>query len=300
MTAMHHAHAPGTQRPRRRRHLDWELIVCGIRGHVLVGLDAPAPRPEDALLVRGQGEVRWHRCLRCDAWLALARPDPATAPHPPDRHEIELPLRGQALRDKIGLRLIAVDRALHFRALGMLGVAVLLFASDRASLQAGFYRVLTAIQGGVAGGPVQTTGHVGILHELDKLFTLRTATLREAGLALLVYALLEGVEAVGLWYGRRWAEYLTFLSTTILLPLEIYEIINKGTPLKVIGFIINLAVVIYLLYRKRLFGLRGGGAADEAERAADGGWPAIERATPRPAESADRLSALPSGATAGP
>lgn len=280
MAAMRHAHAPGTQRPRRRRHVDWELIVCGMRGHVLVGLDAQAPRPQDAPLVRDDGDVRWHRCLRCDSWLALARPEPGARPHPPEREEIDLPLRGKALRDKIILRLIAVDRGLHFAVLALLGAAVLLFASDRSSVRAAFYRVLTAIQGGVAGGPIQTTGHVGILHELDKLFTLHTATLQEAGVALLVYALLEGVEAVGLWYARRWAEYLTFLATTILLPLEIYEIIHKGTPLKVIGFIINLAVVIYLLYKKRLFGLRGGAGAEAAERAADGGWPAIERATP--------------------
>ena len=87
--------------------------------------------------------------------------------------------------------------------------------------------------------------------------------------------------------GKRWAEYLTFVSTTVLLPLEVYEIIHKGTVLKVIGFLINLAVVIYLLFRKRLFGLRGGGAAEAAERTRDAGWPAIERATiatPAPAQ----------------
>jgi uncharacterized membrane protein (DUF2068 family) len=87
------------------------------------------------------------------------------------------------------------------------------------------------------------------------------------------------VEAVGLWYGRRWAEYLTFIATSLLLPLEVYEIIHKGTVLKVIGFLVNVAVVLYLLLRKRLFGLRGGAAADEAARMADAGWPAIERAT---------------------
>jgi uncharacterized membrane protein (DUF2068 family) len=92
--------------------------------------------------------------------------------------------------------------------------------------------------------------------------------------------LLEGVEAIGLWLTKRWAEYLTFLATTILLPLEIYEIIHKGTVLKVVGFIINLAVVVYLLFAKRLFGLRGGGAADERERAEGMSWETIERATP--------------------
>ncbi|HET9103336.1 MAG TPA: DUF2127 domain-containing protein [Solirubrobacteraceae bacterium] len=275
-----HTHAPGAQQPRRRRHVDWELVVCGLRGHALVGRDAEATRAQDALLIRDEGELRWHRCLRCDAWVPLARPRPPARPHPPERDEIMLPLRGQALRDKIVLRLIAVDRALHFLVLALLGVAVLLFASDRTSLKSAFYRVLTAIQGGVAGGPVQTSGHVGILHELDRLFSLRTATLRDAGIALLAYALMEGVEAVGLWYAKRWAEYLTFVATTVLLPLEVYEIIHKQSPLKIIGFVLNLAVAIYLLFRKRLFGLRGGAAAEEAQRAADGGWPAIERATP--------------------
>jgi uncharacterized membrane protein (DUF2068 family) len=277
--------APGTELPRRRRQLEWELIVCGVRGHALVGRDAAHVRDGDALVVRERGGVRWHRCLRCDAWLPLPlplplpRPEAGTRDFPPGRDEVVLPTRGQALRDRIVLRLIAIDRAVHFFILGLLGIGVLLFASDRAHLRAAFYRVLTAIQGGVAGGPVQSTGHVGILGEFDKLFTLRTTTLKEAGFALLAYGLLEGIEAVGLWYARRWAEYLTFLATTLLLPLEIYEIIHKGTVLKVVGFLVNLAVVIYLLFRKRLFGLRGGAAADEAARQADAGWPAIERAT---------------------
>ena len=42
-----------------------------------------------------------------------------------------------------------------------------------------------------------------------------------------------------------------------------------------------MAVAVYLLYAKRLFGLRGGGRAEQAEREADTGWTAIERATPK-------------------
>jgi uncharacterized membrane protein (DUF2068 family) len=274
--------APGTSRPRRRRELNWELITCGVGGHVIVGRDVEAAREEDHALIRDVGDLRWHRCLRCDAWVPLTRPTAADRPHLPDRDEIPVPIRGQALHDRVILRLIAIDRALHFLVLGLLGIAVLLFTSDRTNLRAAFYRVLTAVQGGVGGGPVQSTGHVGIIHDLDKLFTLRAGTLDAVGIALIAYALLEGIEGFGLWWGRRWAEYLTFLATSILLPLEIYEIINRGTVLKVIGFLINLAVVIWLLYRKRLFGLRGGAAADEAERLSDAGWPAIDRATPPP------------------
>jgi uncharacterized membrane protein (DUF2068 family) len=272
---------PGTHPdPRPRRKIDWELVVCGFEGHALVGTEAAELRPQDALIAREQGEVRWCRCLRCDSWVALSAPDSPAADHPPDRDQIVLPLRGKALRDKVVLRLIAVDRALHFLILSALGVAVLVFAANENSLRDTFYRVVTALQGGVAGGPVQTSGHVGILHELDRLFSLRSGTLRQVGIALLAYGVLEGVEAVGLWLTKRWAEYLTFLATTILLPLEIYELIHRASALKIIGFIINVAIVVYLLFAKRLFGLRGGGKADAAERARDTSWEAVERATP--------------------
>jgi uncharacterized membrane protein (DUF2068 family) len=272
---------PGTHpQPRPRRKIDWELIVCGLEGHDLVGTDASELRAQDAVVARDQGPMRWHRCLRCDCWVALTPPQAPSRVHPPDRDEIVVPLRGKALRDKVVLRLIAVDRAFHFLILGALGLAVLAFAANQTSLRDAFYRVLTGLQGGVAGGPVQTSGHVGVLHEFDRLFSLRSGTLRELGIALLAYGALEGIEAIGLWLTKRWAEYLTFLATTILLPLEIYELVHRATPLKIIGFIINLAIVIYLLFAKRLFGLRGGGATDAAERARDMSWEAIERATP--------------------
>jgi uncharacterized membrane protein (DUF2068 family) len=250
-----------------------------------VGTDAAELRPEDGLIAREQDPIRWHRCLRCDSWVALSPPVKPARRFPPDRDAIELPLRGKALRDKVVLRLIAVDRALHFVILVLLGFAVIALANNETSLRDAYYRILTGLQGGVAGGPVQTSGHVGILHEFDKLFSLRSGTLRGVGAALLGYGLLEGLEAVGLWLTKRWAEYLTFLATTILLPLEIYEIVNRQSALKIIGFVINVAVVIYLLFAKRLFGLRGGGAADEEERARDMSWEAVERATPAAALS---------------
>ncbi len=287
---------PGTHpHPRPRRKVDWELVACGFGGHTLLGADAAELRPEDAYLARDAGSVRWLRCLRCDSWVALAPPERPARPHPPDRDQITIPRRGKALRDKIVLRLIAIDRTLHFVILTLLGVAVLVFAANERSLRSTYYKVLTDLQGGIAGGPVQAKGHVGILHEFDRLFSLQSGTLREVGIALIAYGLLEGVEAVGLWYGKRWAEYLTFVATTILLPLEVYEIVNTVSLLKVVGFIINLAVVIWLLFAKRLFGLRGGGAVDQAERARDMSWEAIERATP-PAYS---VPAAAGGATTG-
>lgn len=266
---------------RRAKHrIGWELVTCGLRGHVLTGADAAELRPQDSLLARDEGGVRWCRCLRCDSWITLAPPAAAARRHPPDRDQIKIPTRGKALRDKIVLRLIAADRVLHFLILAILGIAVLSVIGHQQAERGRLERVLAALQSGVAGGVVQTRGHVGIIGDLDKLLSLQSQTLRLVGIALLAYALLEGVEAVGLWLTRRWAEYLTFLATAIFLPLEVYEIFNRASALKVIGFLINLAIVIYLVVAKRLFGIRGGGTVDERRREADMSWEAIERSMP--------------------
>ena len=271
---------PGTE-PRRGLH--YELISCGISGHALVGTDAAELRPEDRLIAYEDGSgTRWHRCLRCDSWLPLPPPDPATRRHPPDRDEIELPLRGRPLRDKYVLRLIAIDRFIHFVVLTLLAVAIFVFTTHRTTLSHSFYRVLTDIQGGVGGPTNDTTAH-GFLGEIRRAFTLRTSTLEVVGGVALAYALLEGIEGLGLWWQRRWAEYLTFVATTVLLPLEIYELTGRISVFKVLALIVNLAVVVYLLLAKRLFGLRGGGAAERRIREHDIGWQALERTTPPPA-----------------
>ena len=67
------------------------------------------------------------------------------------------------------------------------------------------------------------------------------------------YALLEGTEGVGLAMRRRWAEYLTVFATAALIPFEAYEVIHKVTLFRVGALLLNLAVVGYLAYRKRLF-----------------------------------------------
>ena len=81
---------PGTVPPRRFvPRLHYELLVCGLRGHELIGTDAAELRPSDAVVVREIGGVRWHRCLRCDSWLPLSPPRNPTRRHPPEREEIE-------------------------------------------------------------------------------------------------------------------------------------------------------------------------------------------------------------------
>jgi uncharacterized membrane protein (DUF2068 family) len=72
-------------------------------------------------------------------------------------------------------------------------------------------------------------------------------------LSALAYAALEATEGVGLAARRRWAEYLTVIATGILIPFELYEVVAHPTLFKVGALALNLAVVGYLGYRKRLF-----------------------------------------------
>jgi uncharacterized membrane protein (DUF2068 family) len=267
---------PGTERPRRylpRFH--WELLVCGVRGHALLGTDVAELRDEDAIVAFDAGEARWHRCVRCDSWLPLPRPETPIRQTLPQRWEIDLPLRGKALRDKVVLRLIAIDRALHFVVLAGLAILLMIFARHVQDLHRLFTRVVADY-----GGQSHVPKH-GLLHDLERLVTLQSGTLRLVALLAAAYAVLEGLEAVGLWFMRRWAEYLTFVATTLLLPLEVYELIKRASPLKIVALVVNLAIVVYLLYAKRLFGLRGGADAEQRERDRDTGWAALETTAPR-------------------
>ena len=279
-----HASPPGTEQPRRfLPKLRYELIGCGLHGHELLGTDVAQLRPEDDVVARDQGGLRWYRCLRCDSWLALNPPAHPAMKYLPPRDEVKLPLRGRPLRDRYVLRLIALERVVHVVVFGALATAVLLFANNRAALNAEFTRVLDDLQGGLGGSVVSS--NQGIVQDLRRLFAVNITSLYLVGVAIAVYAVLEGTEAVGLWLGKRWAEYLTFLATIVFVPYEVYELTKGVSALKVLALVLNLAVVAYLLFAKRLFGLHGGGKAEQAEYEADVGWPAIERATPRAAVS---------------
>jgi uncharacterized membrane protein (DUF2068 family) len=73
------------------------------------------------------------------------------------------------------------------------------------------------------------------------------------GLVLIAYALVEGAEGVGLAMRRRWAEYLIVFATGLLIPYEVWEVVHKVTHFRVGGLVLNVAIVAYLAYKKRLF-----------------------------------------------
>jgi len=63
------------------------------------------------------------------------------------------------------------------------------------------------------------------------------------------YAALLGTEGIGLLLKKHWAEYLTIIATASFIPLELYEIVKHVRAGRIIILIINVAVVVYLIYR---------------------------------------------------
>ena len=88
--------------------------------------------------------------------------------------------------------------------------------------------------------------------------------------AAILYGALEAVEAIALIARRRWAEYLVLLATAAFILLEIDELIRRPTVVKALAFIINVAIVVYLIRRKQLFLDRPPGWPGRADGASRG------------------------------
>jgi uncharacterized membrane protein (DUF2068 family) len=93
--------------------------------------------------------------------------------------------------------------------------------------------------------------HGWIHHLIDKLGRLKKHQVKVVGVLAIGYAALEITEGVGLFYRKRWAEWLTVVATSLLIPLELYELVRKPSLLKAGGIVVNLAIVGYLGWNLR-------------------------------------------------
>jgi len=81
---------------------------------------------------------------------------------------------------------------------------------------------------------------------LDEILNLDSRTLKFSGIGAGVYALLTAIEAIGLWYEKRWAHVLVLVLVGLSIPPEIYELIHGVTIIKAIVFVVNIVVFWYL------------------------------------------------------
>jgi uncharacterized membrane protein (DUF2068 family) len=96
-----------------------------------------------------------------------------------------------------------------------------------------------------------------IIHALVlRVDALQPHSVLVAGLVSLGYAGLLLLEGIGLWLERSWAAYLTVISTSLLLPFELYEVIDRVSMLRVGVLMLNLVIVLYLVVQLKQHTLR--------------------------------------------
>jgi uncharacterized membrane protein (DUF2068 family) len=236
--------------------VDWNLRTCSRRGHVTY---APT---EEALRTRLHATTpvgpAW-RCLRCGDFV-LGDPR-QTGP----AGDAPIVLRGRALRDAIILRLLSLERFIKGLLVLAAGYGVFRFRSHHDAVERAFHEDIPLLKpfADKIGWNIEDSS---VVHTLRTVIEAESKTLLYVALGLTLYGVLQLIEGTGLWLLKRWGEYFAVVATSLGLPIEIYELTEKITVLRIGTLLINVAAVLYILLSKRLFGLRGGHAAYEAER----------------------------------
>ncbi len=139
--------------------------------------------------------------------------------------------------------------------LKVLGTMKLVFAFLLATTALGAFHMI----GGDVGEAVEQA--VIMLHldpkkhiineALEKLSGVDARQLKQIGAGTLFYSLLYVIEGVGLIRGKHWAEYMVITITGSLLPLEIYEVVEKLSAVRMGVLMLNLVTLSYLIWRIR-------------------------------------------------
>jgi uncharacterized membrane protein (DUF2068 family) len=139
--------------------------------------------------------------------------------------------------------------------LKVIGVLKLLSGALALAVGIGVFRFLGHDPGPNAERIVTHLGldpHNRIIHEvISRITGIDRTHLRAIEFGTFFYAGLHIIEGIGLILGYHWAEYLVIVATGSLIPFEIYEIARKPSPVRITLFVLNVAIVIYLIITLR-------------------------------------------------
>ncbi len=248
--------------PKRWHNETW---ICSIKGHDVPAARAARLREEDASIGSDVGDgTRYARCLRCDLWVRDRVPGAGSETYDvvPPLAELDLPRRGKPLQDAIFLRLIAIDRAVHAVLFGLLAIALIVVEIRLPAIQEWAQSIADGLHGAVEN-TAQAGSHAFLNSKLESVARLDSSEINILLVTAVLYAVVEGVEAVYLWKERRWAEYLTVVATVGFIPFEVKELVSRVTVLRISALVVNVAILAWLIWNKRLFGINGGAAALE-------------------------------------
>jgi uncharacterized membrane protein (DUF2068 family) len=234
--------------------MDWSLYRCGRTGHITYTPDEAHIR--EYLRARTASGEAW-RCLRCGSYVSGQPHAAGPASQAP------LIRRGKEIRSEIILRFFAIERLIRFLLFGVIAYAIWRFAHSRLTIEQAFNREIPLVRTMFRqlGYNINHSSLIGLFQHALRVSPSKL-NLIAAGVG--AFAVVELIEGVGLWLAKRWGEYFAAAITSLGLPYEIYDITIKFTWTRLALFGLNLALVLYLVLTRRLFGARGGKHAYEA------------------------------------
>lgn len=90
--------------------------------------------------------------------------------------------------------------------------------------------------------------HEAVNHLLQLISGLTASRMHALRVVTLAYAAVFATEGIGLWMQKRWAEWLTTIITASLIPLELWEMIQRPNLGMAAVLVANGAIVIYLAW----------------------------------------------------
>jgi uncharacterized membrane protein (DUF2068 family) len=264
------------------KHWHAETWICSLQGHSTPARFSKFVTSADAALGAELTDGRrLARCLRCDSWVEHLQPvgNEVRYDEIPSLDKIEKPRRDEPLQEAILMRLIAINKGSHALFFTIAAIGLLLVRTNLFKLQSFADRILKFVNTSLNDSG-QGNSRSWVSRQLEHLLNLKGETIGLLIGVAALYAVVEWAEAIGLWKEKRWAEYLTVIATAGFLPIEIKELLHKVTVLRVGALVVNLALLIWLVWNKRLFGVRGGEKALHEHDSVD--WPAV-LAAPKPA-----------------
>ena len=237
--------------------MDWSLYRCGRVGHITYAAEEVHIREH----MRGQtAAAELWQCLRCGTYVT-------GGPHGSGPAEAAPAVRrGKQIRSDVFLKLFAIERGIRFVIFGALAYGIWRFSNSQSIAQA-VNRDLPIIR--TFAKQLGFTLNHALLEKIQSLLHVSASNLRLLAYGITGLAVVSAIEAFALWQAKRWGEYFATIVTSLGLPFEIYELSKAVTVTKLILFALNLLLVGYLVYTRRLFGARGGKEAYEARLRAE-------------------------------
>jgi uncharacterized membrane protein (DUF2068 family) len=140
-----------------------------------------------------------------------------------------------------GLRLIALFKFTKVLLLIVVGLGALQLLDPDVTIRAQHW----------TDAVVTSSDRRFVQHLVADVLGLSPGRLEVLAVGAFLYAALFATEGIGLWLGRRWAEYLTAVATGSFVPIELFEVLQRLSLLRVGALVLNVAVAAYLVYRLR-------------------------------------------------